>query len=83
MFVGAWTPESLGDYCSGTNHVLPTNGYARAYGGLSVSDFMRRMTVQRASREGLGVAGLDALELSSLEGLDAHRMAVQYRLDQP
>lgn len=82
VFVGAWTPESLGDYCSGTNHVLPTNGYARAYGGLSVADFMRRMTVQHANREGLGIAGPDALELSALEGLDAHRMAVQYRLDQ-
>ncbi|MBT8061338.1 MAG: histidinol dehydrogenase [Gammaproteobacteria bacterium] len=81
VFIGAWTPESLGDYCSGTNHVLPTNGYARAYGGLSVIDFMRRMTLQTASREGLATAGPDALEMSALEGLDAHRMAVQHRLD--
>jgi len=49
VFIGPWTPESLGDYCSGTNHVLPTYGYARAYSGLSVNDFLRRMTLQRAS----------------------------------
>ena len=53
VFIGPWTPESLGDYCSGTNHVLPTYGYARAYSGLSVNDFMRRMTLQRASNFGL------------------------------
>lgn len=81
VFVGPWTPESLGDYCSGTNHVLPTYGYARAYSGLAVTDFMRRMTVQSATREGLAAAGPDAMALAAAEGLDAHRMAVQYRLD--
>ena len=50
VFLGAWTPETLGDYCSGTNHVLPTYGHARAYSGLGVLDFVRRMTVQEASR---------------------------------
>jgi len=80
VFVGRWTPESLGDYCSGTNHVLPTYGYARAYGGLSVSDFMRRMTLQRASAEGLRNSGPCAAVLAAAEGLDAHRMAVDYRL---
>jgi histidinol dehydrogenase len=80
VFVGPWTPESLGDYCSGTNHVLPTYGYARSYGGLSVTDFMRRMTLQSASREGLAAAGPDAAILASVEGLDAHKMAVNYRL---
>lgn len=81
VFLGAWTPESLGDYCSGTNHVLPTSGYARAYGGLSVIDFMRRMTLQSASPGGLRIAGPDAARLAKAEGLDAHRMAVEYRLE--
>jgi histidinol dehydrogenase len=82
VFIGPWTPESLGDYCSGTNHVLPTFGYARAYGGLSVVDFMRRMTTQIATPEGLANAGPDAMALAVVEGLDAHRMAVEYRLSQ-
>ncbi len=81
VFVGPWTPESLGDYCSGTNHVLPTYGHARAFSGLSVTDFMRRMTVQRATPEGLAAAGPDAVTLAAAEGLDAHRMAVAYRLE--
>lgn len=80
VFIGQWTPESLGDYCSGTNHVLPTYGYARAYSGLSVSDFMRRMTLQRASQFGLRTAGPCASVLAQAEGLEAHRMAVEYRL---
>jgi histidinol dehydrogenase len=80
VFIGPWTPESLGDYCSGTNHVLPTYGYARAYSGLSVGDFMRRMTLQRASNDGLRQVGPCAATLAAAEGLDAHRMAVEYRL---
>jgi histidinol dehydrogenase len=81
VFIGAWTPESLGDYCSGTNHVLPTFGYARAYGGLSVGDFVRRMTLQTANTQGLRIAGPDAMRLAQAEGLEAHRMAVEYRLE--
>ncbi len=80
VFLGPWTPESLGDYCSGTNHVLPTYGYARAYSGLSAADFLRRMTVQKAAPEGLAAAGPDAIALAAAEGLDAHRMAVEHRL---
>ena len=80
VFIGPYTPESLGDYCSGTNHVLPTYGYARAYSGLSVSDFLRRMTLQRASQFGLRAVGPCAATLARAEGLDAHRMAVEYRL---
>ena len=80
VFIGPWTPESLGDYCSGTNHVLPTYGYARAYSGLSVNDFLRRMTLQRASNFGLRGVGPCAATLAQAEGLDAHRMAVEYRL---
>ncbi len=81
VFIGPWTPESLGDYCSGTNHVLPTYGYARAYSGLSVSDFMRRMTLQRASNFGLRNTGPTAVTLARAEGLEAHAMAVEYRLN--
>ena len=81
VFIGPWTPESLGDYCSGTNHVLPTYGYARAYSGLSVNDFLRRMTLQRASLFGLRSVGPCAATLAQAEGLDAHRMAVEYRLN--
>jgi len=80
VFIGPWTPESLGDYCSGTNHVLPTYGTARAYGGLSVADFLRRMTLQRASQSGLRATGPCAVTLANAEGLEAHRMAVEYRL---
>ena len=82
VFIGPWTPESLGDYCSGTNHVLPTYGYARAYSGLSVSDFMRRMTLQRATQFGLRNAGPVAVTLARAEGLEAHAMAVEYRLNE-
>jgi histidinol dehydrogenase len=81
VFIGPWTPESLGDYCSGTNHVLPTYGYARAYSGLSVSDFMRRMTMQRASQFALRNTGPVAMTLARAEGLEAHAMAVEYRLN--
>lgn len=80
VFIGPWTPESLGDYCSGTNHVLPTYGYARAYSGLSVGDFLRRMTLQRASRAGLEGVAQCAATLAKAEGLDAHCMAVEYRV---
>jgi histidinol dehydrogenase len=81
VFIGPWTPESLGDYCSGTNHVLPTYGWARSYGALGVGDFMRRMTLQQASREALALVGPTAETLAEVEGLDAHRMAVRSRLD--
>ncbi|MGD8927448.1 MAG: histidinol dehydrogenase [Lysobacterales bacterium] len=80
VFLGPWTPESLGDYCSGTNHVLPTYGWARSHGALGAGDFMRRMTFQTASREALGVVGPVAEKLAEVEGLDAHRMAVRSRL---
>ncbi len=81
VFVGRWTPESLGDYCSGTNHVLPTYGWARSHGALGVGDFMRRMTFQRASRKALANVGPVAEILAEFEGLDAHRMAVRARIE--
>ena len=81
VFLGAWSPESMGDYCSGTNHVLPTYGYARAYSGLSITDFQKRMTVQELSADGLRNLGPVAETLASLEGLDAHARAVTLRLE--
>jgi len=80
VFLGEWSPEPLGDYCSGTNHVLPTYGYARAYSGLSTLDFAKRITVQELSAEGLAALGPVAAELAQLEGLDAHASAVTRRL---
>ncbi|WP_116812701.1 histidinol dehydrogenase [Steroidobacter cummioxidans] len=82
VFLGAWTPETMGDYCSGTNHVLPTYGFARAYSGLSLVDFQKRMTVQEVSADGLRDLGPTALTIAGLEGLDAHANAVQVRLRQ-
>jgi histidinol dehydrogenase len=80
VFLGAWTPESVGDYCSGTNHVLPTYGFARRYSGLGVADFLRFMTVQELTRAGLERIGPIAETLAALEGLDAHARAVRARL---
>jgi histidinol dehydrogenase len=80
VFVGQWTPESVGDYCSGTNHVLPTYGYARSYSGLSLDQFMRGMTVQELTRDGLRGLSAAVVTLAGLEGLDAHASAVTRRL---
>ena len=81
VFLGPWTPETMGDYCSGTNHVLPTYGHARAYSGLGVFDFVKRITVQELSPEGLLDLGPTARSLARLESLDAHANAVTVRLD--
>jgi histidinol dehydrogenase len=81
VFLGEWSPESMGDYCSGTNHVLPTYGYARAYSGLSLVDYQKRITVQQLTAEGLGLLGPVARTLANLEGLDAHAGAVTIRLE--
>ena len=81
VFVGDWSPESVGDYCSGTNHVLPTYGYASTYSGLGVDQFMRHMTVQELSRDGLAALGGAVTTLAGLEGLDAHAAAVTRRLE--
>jgi histidinol dehydrogenase len=80
IFLGDWSPEPLGDYCSGTNHVLPTYGYARAYSGLSLVDFSKRITVQELTPQGLRDLGPVAATLAHLEGLDAHAAAVERRL---
>jgi histidinol dehydrogenase len=80
VFLGRWTPESVGDYASGTNHVLPTYGYARMYSGVSLDAFMKKMTVQRLTRDGLELLGPSVAKMAEVEGLDAHRRAVTVRL---
>ena len=82
IFVGKYSPESAGDYASGTNHVLPTYGYARNYSSLGLADFMRRYTVQELSYEGLKNIGPAIMDLADAEGLDAHKQAVALRLEQ-
>ncbi|MBD9477737.1 histidinol dehydrogenase [Pseudoxanthomonas sp. PXM02] len=80
VFLGDYTPEALGDYCSGTNHVLPTSGAARAYSGVSVASFQNFVSVQSANRAGIAAIGECALTLARAEGLDAHANAVALRL---
>jgi histidinol dehydrogenase len=80
VFLGKWSPESMGDYCSGTNHVLPTFGYARSHSGVSLLEFQKRITVQELSSDGLRTLGPTAITLSAMEGLDAHGNAVKVRL---
>ncbi len=80
VFLGPWAPEAVGDYCSGTNHVLPTDGYARAWSGLSVASFQKQIVVQELSAEGLqGIADC-AITLARAEGLEAHAQALSRRL---
>ena len=81
IFVGAYTPESAGDYASGTNHVLPTYGYSKVISSLSLADFSRRFTIQEISREGLSNLAQCIYELSDAEGLDGHKRAVTIRLE--
>ncbi|OXY82558.1 histidinol dehydrogenase [Oceanimonas doudoroffii] len=80
IFLGAWTPESVGDYASGTNHTLPTYGYARTYSSLGLADYQRRYTVQELSPEGLRAIGPAVELLAATETLDAHKNAVTLRL---
>jgi histidinol dehydrogenase len=81
VFLGDWAPEALGDYCSGTNHVLPTGGAARALSGLSVASFQKAITVQAVDRAGLRAIGGTAVEMARAEGLEAHARAVTLRLE--
>lgn len=80
VFLGDYTPEALGDYCSGTNHVLPTSGAARAYSGVSVASFQNMVSVQAASKAGIDGIGACAVILARAEGLDAHANAVALRM---
>lgn len=81
VFLGDYTPEALGDYCSGTNHVLPTAGAARAYSGVSVASFQNMISVQSASAQGIAAIGNCARVLARAEGLDAHENAVALRME--
>ncbi|MGV6851322.1 MAG: histidinol dehydrogenase [bacterium] len=82
VFIGDFSPEAIGDYCSGTNHVLPTYGYARNYSGLSLASFTRKMSIQSLTKSGLENIGPDAMILADVEGLEAHKNAVAIRLEQ-
>jgi len=79
VFLGNLTPESAGDYASGTNHTLPTSSYARAYSGVSVDSFVKKITFQHITREGINNIGPTVQILAELEGLHAHANAVAVR----
>lgn len=81
IFLGDWSPESVGDYASGTNHVLPTYGYTRTYSSLGLADFSKRMTVQELSADGLQSIAPAVVKIAEAEGLDAHKRAVTIRLE--
>ena len=83
VFVGAWSPESAGDYASGTNHTLPTGGWARAYSGVNTDSFLRKITFQELTREGLAQLAPTIETMAEAEGLDAHAAAVRLRLHAP
>lgn len=80
VFLGSFSPESAGDYASGTNHTLPTNGYAKAYSGVSLDSFIRKITFQEITREGIGAIASEIEVMAANEQLDAHRNAVSVRL---
>ena len=80
VFLGNLTPESAGDYASGTNHTLPTSAYARSYSGVSVDSFVKKITFQHLSPEGVKNLGNTVEILAELEGLQAHKNAISVRL---
>ena len=81
VFIGNYSPESVGDYASGTNHTLPTNGYAHAYSGVSVDSFVKKITFQQLTERGLINIGQAVMEMANAESLDAHGKAVSVRLE--
>ncbi len=81
IFLGDWSPESVGDYASGTNHVLPTYGYTRTYSSLGLADFSKRMTVQELTADGLQLLASTVVTMAEAEGLDAHKRAVTIRVE--
>ena len=81
VFLGNYTPESAGDYASGTNHTLPTNGFARCYSGVSLDSFVKKITYQKISREGLALLGPTIVTLARAEELEGHGRAVAVRLN--
>jgi histidinol dehydrogenase len=81
VFIGNYTPESAGDYASGTNHTLPTNGYTKQYSGVNLDAFLKAITYQRISAQGLQALGPHIEAMAAAEGLDAHKNAVSLRLN--
>ncbi|OEE13571.1 histidinol dehydrogenase [Vibrio cyclitrophicus ZF205] len=81
IFLGNWSPESAGDYASGTNHVLPTYGYTKTYSSLGLADFSKRMTVQELTADGLKGLAPTVVTMAEAEGLDAHKRAVTIRVE--
>ena len=81
IFLGPWTPESVGDYASGTNHTLPTYGAARAYSGVTLESFIKYISIQKLTRKGLEALGPTVEKLAQMEGLEAHRRAISLRLE--
>lgn len=81
VFIGPWSPESAGDYASGTNHTLPTSGWARSCSGVNMDSFFRKMTLQEISREGLASLAPTIVNMAAAEGLDAHARAVTIRIE--
>lgn len=81
VFLGNYSPESAGDYASGTNHTLPTNGYAAMFSGVSVDSFIKKISFQELTKQGLEIIGLTVMEMASAEGLEAHKRAVEIRLN--
>lgn len=82
IFIGSYSPESVGDYASGTNHTLPTNGYAKAYSGVSVDSFVKKITYQQLTKEGLDRISDTVIQMAEAEGLKAHAEAVRKRLEE-
>ena len=81
VFIGNYTPESAGDYASGTNHTLPTNGFTKAYSGVNLDSFMKSITFQKISKEGINTIGKSIEIMAAAEGLQAHKNAVTLRLN--
>ncbi len=81
IFIGNYSPESAGDYASGTNHTLPTSGWARSFSGVNIDSFMRKITYQELSRDGLASLAPTIIAMAEAEGLDAHAAAVKVRMD--
>ena len=82
IFLGNYSPESVGDYASGTNHTLPTNGFAKAYSGVSVDSFVKKITYQKLTKEGLNTIGKAVELMAEAEGLDGHKNAVSIRIEE-
>ena len=81
VFLGNYSPEAIGDYASGTNHTLPTNGYAKAFAGVSLESFLKYITYQQLTEEGIQTLGPVVEQMAEAEQLVGHKMAVRVRLE--